>query len=645
MVALRKSAVLLALLGLVVLSSGTAQAQTVQNGLVTCTATAVPPIVRAEGIAELVGDIVLTCIATPGAPTVQGLNTFLVNISVSLNVNITNNFSFNDGGVSDAVLIINENNCTSPQNTGSVFNGCMAPDARFQDPQFGARPANAENRLDWNQVSFPIPGACEVVNDPTCAIDEFFPQTTTLRVTALRANAAQLGVPDTQVFPSTQIRAFVSITGPTTISVNNNDLNVAIPIVGLLVTTDNVVEGLQCIDGHDSATLTVEEGFATAFKTLGAPTFFPGNTQWESGYYAPGSNTNNGGAKQGTRFLVRFFNIPEGVEIQVPNGINHYTLATTGAGPFGTSDLNDADSCIFQAPTFAAADNTALTGGTLTLSRLTELKAACTSDDLEIQRVSGADADGENGSLVTSGGTHSFEASGGVATLVYEVVDSDPFRVEDCDIPITFWWEADTANDRPQADITGQVSASFAPLSATFLASDDSSEAEPRFIDTSGDPAPIITIRRCTTTLLFPFVTNQRTFDTGIAISNTSEDWLDTQPQTGSCEIHYHGSTVAGGAAPETDQSNDIPGGGQLVFTLSGGNIDQGIEPAVDFQGYIIAECEFQYAHGFAFITNGFGGLPSLAQGYLALVIPRNLSGDRVPGVPGLHNLGESLSH
>jgi len=81
-----------------------------------------------------------------------------------------------------------------------------------------------------------------------------------------------------------------------------------------------------------------------------------------------------------------------------------------------------------------------------------------------------------------------------------------------------------------------------------------------------------------------------------------------------------------------------------LIFTLSSGNAAQNIDGAFEFQGYIIAQCEFQYGHGFAFITDGFGGIPALAQGYLALVIPLTPDG-RVPGVPNLHLLGESLSH
>ena len=115
MVALRKTLALLSLLALAVVGSSVAKAQNAPLlGLVACTATAVPPVVRAEGIAELVGDIVLTCVGTPGANQTPSLY-LKTNVSVSLNVNITNNIDFGEGSdVSDAVLIINENNCTQP---------------------------------------------------------------------------------------------------------------------------------------------------------------------------------------------------------------------------------------------------------------------------------------------------------------------------------------------------------------------------------------------------------------------------------------------------------------------------------------------------------------------------------------------------
>jgi hypothetical protein len=221
--------------------------------------------------------------------------------------------------------------------------------------------------------------------------------------------------------------------------------------------------------------------------------------------------------------------------------------------------------------------------------------------------------------------------------------------VESVAVPLNVSWEADTSNDLPAVG-SGQISVSFAPISTVTTA--NAGAPEPRFVDTSGDPRTFVTILRCTTTLLFPFVTNQAGFDTGMAISNTSEDWLGTESQQGACTIHYHGSTTGGGAAPPEQTSTTIAGGEQLIFTLSGGNQAQGIEGGPEFQGYIIAVCDFQYAHGFAFITDGFGGVPALAQGYLALVIPVTPDG-RLAGVPmdlpghpdALHLYGESLNH
>ena len=595
MVATRKAAVLLTLLTLATLGAGVSQAQVPPGPtLTTCIATAVPPVVRAEGIAELVGDIVLTC--QNATQTIPANAVVKTNVSVSLNVNVTNNIDFGSAEeITDAVLVINENNCTTPSELGSTYN--CGSDVRFQDPQFGRLAAN--NRLEWNEVDFPIPNAISTINQTQ------HPSVTTVRITSMRGNASQLGVPNAATFPSTQITAFVSITGPTTIPVTNNVLNVAVPILGLLWEVDSDLTGLQCIDDEGYAVLTLEEGFATSFKTIGVATYVPGNTQWESGYYAisqQGGTSNNGaGATQGTRFLLQFFGIPEGVEIEVPEYIDHGNVNATG-------------------------------------------------DALALAIVTGADSDGQGGSHTTStdtSATDSVSLSGGFGTVVYEVVDSNPFLVEDCDINIHMEWEADTTNDLPAVG-SGSLSASFAPISTVTTASDG--EAEPRFIEDPGDPETIVTIVRCTTTLLFPFVTNQAGFDTGLAISNTSKDWLGTDPQNGACDIHYHGSTTGGGAAPPTQRSQVIAAGDQLIFVLSGGNPAQGIAGAPEFQGYIIAVCEFQYGHGFAFITDGFGGIPALAQGYLALVIPL-APGERIPGVPygnsgdAWHRLGEALNH
>ncbi len=434
-------------------------------------------------------------------------------------------------------------------------------------------------------------------------ISECNPGITVLRITSMRGNASQLGVPAIEGVPFSQIQAFVSITGPNTIPVSNNVLNVAIPLTGLLVDIDedDAPSGLQCEDTAGHMDFKISEGFATSFKTLGEPSFRPGNTQVEAGYFAPGSLA-GGGASQATRFLLRFFNIPEGVNVSVYDMI----------------DCSDDSGIATQ-----DADNT--------------------NTDLVMLLALDCDEVGDGCSVASATDDMvDVDIDGGFGSIVYEVLDDDPIVNEDCTIPLWFDWTPDTENNLP-APGTGQLAVTFAPLSTVFVSSDG--EPVPRFIDTGGDPTNVISIIKCVTQILFPFVTNTSGFDTGLVVSNTSEDWLGTAPQDGTCRIHYHGTTAGNGASPPDDTSSVIQAGEQLIWLLSGGNAAQEIDPTPEFQGYIIVVCEFQYGHGYAFIQNGFGGLPSLAQGYLALIITVDSSGDREAGCDhGGARCGENLN-
>ena len=149
---------------------------------------------------------------------------------------------------------------------------------------------------------------------------------------------------------------------------------------------------------------------------------------------------------------------------------------------------------------------------------------------------------------------------------------------------ITFSWKA----GEPPLDM-GTVTVSYHPV-------DDGTGDIPRYV--SGPTNDVITIEDCTTTLLFPFVTNQGGYNTGLAITNASEG-------SGACAIVYSGSN-----APDDMTSNPVAGGAQLINLVS--NVAPG------FQGYVTAKCEFRDAHGFAFISGG-GETPNLAQGYLAV--------------------------
>src|SRR5437764_1391257 len=80
--------------------------------------------------------------------------------------------------------------------------------------------------------------------------------------------------------------------------------------------------------------------------------------------------------------------------------------------------------------------------------------------------------------------------------------------------------------------------------------------------------------------LLFSFVTNTAGFDTGVAISNVSADPIATVHQSGCVRLHFYGSN-----APAAIRSSPVfPG---TVYT----NLASYMSP--NFQGYIVAECDF----------------------------------------------------
>ncbi len=203
--------------------------------------------------------------------------------------------------------------------------------------------------------------------------------------------------------------------------------------------------------------------------------------------------------------------------------------------------------------------------------------------------------------------------SGGSGTAHYKVTGADNNAMEEKIIPVYFRRAAGTETG------TATVSVSYAPVSSVGVAS-TATVRVPRFIQTVNHMT-LITLQECSTTLLFPFVTNQANHDTGIAISNTSMDAFGTDETDGTCMIHYFGN-AGGDAMPDADMSSNVGAGEQLIFSLSAGNPAMGISAAEGFQGYLMARCGFRFAHGLAFITNNFGiGTPSLAHGYLALVV------------------------
>ena len=126
-------------------------------------------------------------------------------------------------------------------------------------------------------------------------------------------------------------------------------------------------------------------------------------------------------------------------------------------------------------------------------------------------------------------------------------------------------------------------------------------------------------------------MTNQAGFDTGIAIANTSKDIFGTNAQAGTCSLNFFGANAP---APVTTASI---AGGEVYTALA-----QSVSP--NFQGYVIAQCSFQFGHGFAFVQSSVGYNPTTAaMGYLALVIPDQTDNTRARNAINISGNGELL--
>src|SRR4051794_13838696 len=253
-----------------------ASAQAIQQ-TVTCTASSGgnPPLVRAEGLAELVGDVVLVC--QGGTPTQAGQPVPLVNVNIFLTTNVTSRIvSGND--LTEALLIVDEPH--SPTNPLTPLLPCYGGIAPCQTiapgggvgtyngtpgfPNiFQGRTTFNPNQISFNGVPFDPPGTTG---------------NRTLRITNVRANANLLGVSSTLI-PS-QITEFVSISGQAGgIAVNNPQATVAFIQPGLRTNASSAVSFQQCISRNptaagggstfeEAANLNVgyQEGFASSWK-------------------------------------------------------------------------------------------------------------------------------------------------------------------------------------------------------------------------------------------------------------------------------------------------------------------------------------------------------------------------------------------
>ena len=492
----RSGIVMLSLLAAIVLSSSVAQAQE-------CLATAKSKTVRVEGLTEVVGDINLRCRfaeagfgvdSTPLPENDDDGDPTMVTITVELNADITNEAT--DDTVAFAAEVGYD---TAGINLSAVqlnSEGALTDtDITIADTIEGS--LEESNTIEWEIAATTL---------RLTAREQGF----SLTISGIRVDASAVGAGE-------DVTAVVSVDDE---AVHNIPRKVAGVSTGLVVEVD-AASGLQCVKETQTATITIKEGFKSAFTADHS-------------------------------FTLTFRNIPEGVMVMTSR------TETSGVDDALRDDKKDLAEVMIQ------------DGGS----------------------TSGLDDDGYVELTATGTGevTYDFVATADDDTTA-DVDESTGYEsnvTEWLNLEVTFKWAKGAV---PLG--SGSVIVSFNPVSTTKL---------PRF--GSGSSMSVVEVEDCTTSLTFPFVTNLYDYDTGIALTNTS----DTE---GECMVSFSGMN-----APTDDHPVTIPAGMSMTFGLGG---DMGV--ANKLHGHIMATCDFRGAEGFAFITNGFGSMggPTAAQGYIAL--------------------------
>ena len=316
-----------------------------------------------------------------------------------------------------------------------------------------------------------------------------------------------------------------------------------------------------------------------------------------------------GVANQGTRLYVSFTNIPNGASLWVSPVIYLFRQGVQHNGDPAT--LYACPGCPAQ-------------------SQATGVMVLTSTDG------SGNGAFAAGASPLTPFQLQKIGASG---LAVYEILYTDPFSTEYADVPVVLAYASNPGQNLPAPappNPNTQVTGGFAPFYTSTAAQQPSPNATfqaptlpvPRFVP--GTAFDFINIQKCACNILFPFVSNQQGYDTGIAFANTSLDPGGTygfgfaQPQAGTVEFWYYGDMTGGAAVPGPQTSTAVQPGHVLGYVLSSGSSQYGLDArGAGLQGYIIAQAQFQYCHAYAFISAQGAGptAPGTSEGYLGLVL------------------------
>ncbi|HEX3879321.1 MAG TPA: hypothetical protein VHW24_20205 [Bryobacteraceae bacterium] len=668
---------ILALAG-VALFSGLASAQVTSNQLTCTTANgAVPPTLRSEGYTELSGDIVISCTGGTALPLGSVVPTANFTVFLATNVTsrlLTSTITTGAATVSEALLMIDEPNSgllnsygplvpqsvcgqQSPNgfSTGAGAGGCTeyVGVTTINGTNFAGVPVNTPPSLNITtgtqvQTEF-VAGTTPTVTTVTCtSVAPCATPTTTgfganvfnglvqgnsvsfygipilppatagdsrvFRITNIRANTNGLVAGGTQLG---QLNAQISISSASSLALNNATLTVGFVEPGLNQTTTglrNTVNGAtssgtafaQCSNASLSnssgaaGVIQFQENFATAFKTrydlttvatVGTTQNKPGTLyNSESGLILPISSVNSatggtsvaGQADYGTRLKATFYNVPSGVSIYVTTRdvINNFSV-------------------------YAGTPNAVLVVSETAPDSGAVPPAVSQTSTFGVQNGGSASAVGIAPVALSAAGS---------GAAVWEVISTNPATIDTLNFGVYLTYTASPSTNSPASPGNIAMALSFAPtpallapITATQYSQASAVYTIPRFSDSLDIFAPLARFTLCQTDLLFPYITNAPGFDTGIAIANTTTDPFGTLNQQGICNLYFYGTSAPTNPYATTSIATGTTGA-WMASTIAPG-----------FTGYMIAVCNFQYAHGYAFVADA--GIRNFATSYLPLIL------------------------
>ncbi len=527
----------------------------------TCAApTATTNIIRAEGTTEQVSALTFVCTAG-AAGNAAGSTSLQIFISPSLPV--TSRVLTTATGATEAVVVVNGGAAVQGTVSGSTINFSAIPLAALGA---GGTYTFVISNVRVNATSRTVGSGVPPTISETAFVSGSAGTIVPAALASTQVAFAQNGLAATKIFKTFTTALATTAAGPVTTGYPNGAAATSGANNFVICNTYRPNGTAVATVGTASATaagmavvVQVAENFTSSLKTAAG--------EASQVVTAPAN-----GVVNGTRISVNFTNVPAGVTLWVPNGVIS-SVAAQAAGfvppPAQIQFTNTAAGT--AAAAVAGSTSTNITGG-------------------------GTGLTGANGLVAVT-------IASGSGSALFEVIAGDANTLDSFNIPV---FVTTTANGVTASSTPVSVSVSFSPNGSTVI---------PNFVvGGSTNTLTASVFNTCTTSLLFPFVTNQSGFDTGLAISNTSSDPFGASGatnQAGTCTLNFYGQ---GAPSPSNVTTPSVATGTVFTQVLSG--------VAAGFQGYLIAQCNFQFAHGFAFITNGVGVNGGLSQGYLAGVLP-----------------------